>query len=195
MQVLMQAQFRALVAALVLGVLYGVLYDAVRVLLVLIGARNARVAPWAARLRLPALPVDFATRTKVRLPRTSAVLLFVLEFIYALLCGILFMLFAYVQNDGTVRFYYLVCAAVGFSAYYLSIGRFVMAVTGGIAFFLRVAFFYFSLAIFVPMRFLLRLTAHCLGAVWWFLFLPIYDFFRRRQTPRLFSARHIVEKM
>ena len=100
MQVLMQAQFRALVAALVLGVLYGVLYDAVRVLLVLIGARNARVAPWAARLRLPALPADFATRTKVRLPRTSAVLLFVLEFIYVSTCNcvlwvLCFVCFAY----------------------------------------------------------------------------------------------------
>ncbi len=191
----MQAQVRALVAALLLGVLYGVLYDAVRVLLVLLGARSAKVAPWAAGLRLPALPADFATRGKVRLPRTTLVLLFVLEFFYALLCGAAFILFVYVQNDGVVRFYFIACAAVGFFAYYLSLGRLVMAITGVIAYFLRVVFFYLSLAVCVPMRFFLRMAAKCLGAVWWFLFLPIYDLYCRHREPRLFSARHIVEKM
>ena len=191
----MQAQVRALVAALLLGVLYGVLYDAVRVLLVLLGARNAPLTPWAARLRLPALPADFASRGKVRLPRTAAVLLFILEFLYAILCGILFMLFVYVQNDGAVRFYFIACAALGFCAYYLSFGRLVMAVTGVIAFFLRVLFFYLSLAVCVPLRFVCRLVARALGAVWWLLFLPIYDRFCRRRKLHLAVARHIVEKM
>ena len=192
----MQAQVRAFVAALLLGVLYGVLYDCVRIFLVLLGARNAPVAPWAARLRLPALPADFATRGKVRLPRTSAVILFVSEFLYALACGALSMLFVYVQNDGVLRFYFLACAVVGFFAYHLSIGRLVMAVAGVVAFFLRVVFFYLLLALFVPMRFVCRLAARCLGAAGWFFFLPIYDRCCRRRKARFgIRARYIVEKM
>ena len=196
MEVLMQAQLRALVAALLLGVLFGVLYDVVRIFLVLIGARDAALPSFAPRLRLPALPADFATRHKARLPRTAAVLLFVAELLYALACGILFILFVYVQNDGELRFYFLVCAVLGFVAYYLSFGRLAMTVTGVVSFFLRAAFFYLFLLLWLPLRFFLRLTLRLAGGMWWLFFLPIYDRLGRRRKSSLgIRARHIVEKM
>ena len=163
-------------ASLGLGIFLGILYDACVLLRILLGARAGEGSiSRLASIRYPLLPPDFGRREQGRLGRGlsfSVTALF--DFLFALLAGILILLFAYAQNDGILRLYYLVAAALGFYAYRITVGRLVFRFSSALVFLLRLLLSYFALFVRVPLIFLLRLSLRCGLALFLFLFSPIY---------------------
>lgn len=182
----MLAQVRALFAAVAFGIFLGVLYDGVRIFRVLCGMPYRGGIPHRlAAFRFPLLPADLATRRAGKITaRAHAVLLVLTDFLYALTAGLLFCVFVYWQNNGTFRLYYLLAAAPGFAAYYVTVGRLVLASAGSIVFLLRVLTAYLFLFIRVPLVFLAKMVARAAVCLWLWLYSPLYAAFVARRRLR-----------
>ena len=197
MAVTMAAQTASFFVAILFGVLCGVLYDGVRILRVLLGVRyGGAVSARLLSLRFPHLPPDFAARGPGRAgKRAQGVLIFVSDLLYMIVVGALFCVLVYWQNDGIFRSYLLAGAVLGYTAYYVSVGRLVLASAESVAFALRLLFAYLFLLVRTPLLFLfrwLRRAAGWAGRGLAFLFLLVYrPFFARRAAAlRLRRAGH-----
>ncbi len=170
------AQVRAGVASLGLGILLGFLYDLFFLLRALFGADTGkRGSTPLSRLRYPLLPLDFGQKGPTVLRRgVGLAVTFLFDFLYAICGGILFLLFAYWQNDGIFRLYYLVAAALGFFLYYVSLGRLFSACFSSLLFLLRLTLAYLFLFIRVPTLWLRQLWRRMLAALFMQAFCPIY---------------------
>ncbi|MBQ8174797.1 MAG: hypothetical protein IJ009_05280 [Clostridia bacterium] len=169
-------QLRALVLAVGLGILLGLLFDAFFILRVLLGAHTGkRGRTRLAARRYPLLPPDFGEREQGRVGRgLSFVLTLILDFFYATMGGILFLLFVYSQSEGVFRLYYLIAAAFGFFCYYQTLGRLVGSLTAAIVFLLHLFLAYILLFIRVPFLWLLRVAGRSILSLALLIYRPLY---------------------
>lgn len=191
------AQARACLSALCLGVLLGVLYDAFFLLRALLGAHTGkRGKTRLTTLRYPLLPPDFGKREPGRVGRgLSLAITAVLDFLYALTCGILFLLFTYAQSEGVFRFYCLLAAALGFFLYARTLGRAVSAASASLVFLLRLVLAYLFLFIRVPLLWLLRVARRALLFLFRLFYLPLYGRFAVWQIKRRAARAFLPPRM
>ena len=176
LEVSFAAQVRAFFAALLLGVILGILYDAFFILRALLGAHTGkRGKTRLAKRQYPLLPSDFLKREKGRAGRGAELAITaILDFLYAILFGFLLLLFTYWQSEGVFRLYYLAAAALGFAAYYLTLGRLVASCSAAIIFLVRLVLAYLWLFVRVPLVKLFFLLRRVLFSLFLWLFSPLY---------------------
>ena len=155
----MWALFRAFLLSILFGGGLHLVYDGMRIALLLCGVRyGGSIAAWLGRIRFPFLPPDFSAKQPRRAGKLLlAVLIFISDVLFCVTAGFLFSFFLYTQNDGQLRLFLLLGAALGFFLFHITIGRLLLAAGETIAFFLRLVFAYFVLLVRVPTIFL----AHC----------------------------------
>ncbi len=182
----MLAQVRALFAAVGFGIFLGALYDVVRIFRILCGMPCPGGIPRRViDFRFPLLPRDFATRKRGGVAaRAHAVLLITTDFLYALTAGVLFCVFVYWQSNGVFRLYYLLAAIPGFFAYYMTVGRLVLASAGVIVFFMRAISAYLFLFVKIPLAFLFRLLWRVFLGIWYCFYTPLYAICAERRRLR-----------
>ena len=134
------------------GLLAAVLWDAFAVARILFGLFPTPPVP----ARLFFFPFPFLDTNRLRgIGQKSGfargALLFLLDFLFALIAGIGFILFTYAFHDGVFRLFLLCVAALTFLFYRLTLGRLVALVTGAISFLCRTLFFYAALCVRVPL--------------------------------------------
>ena len=171
MEVSMWEQAGNLLYAVWFGAICGILYDILRIVRVLHGVRYpGRFSAWLSRLRLPFLPEGYASPRPTRYgKRVQSLLIFLGDFLYLLLVGMLFSVFIYWQNDGVFRFYMLFGATIGYMAYYFTVGRLVLASAEAVAAFLRILLAYLVMLVRIPIGYICR----CL----WYLLYRLYRMF------------------
>ena len=132
--------------ALLFGILLGLIYDVFRVLRTALGLRavsGGGQSGFTLRLRAVQrrrLIKEHRERSKkTRGHGAGAVVLFFLDILYALLCGIGTAVFLYWRNDGMVRWYLLLSVLCGFYAYYRTCGVLVMHAASALTALLRAA--------------------------------------------------------
>lgn len=124
----------AIPEALLFGILLGVLYDVFRVLRTALGLKtvngSSRLSAWTARRRAERrkriLPAPEDARPQKRGVRCGGAVLFLLDLLFSLLCGVGCAVFFYWRSDGMVRWYLLLSILLGFAAYYRTVGVLVM---------------------------------------------------------------------
>ncbi len=131
----------------------GLFYDALRLSRVLLGREEtARMQALRARIRLPLLPPQKERKKR----RHFGILLFLEDFIFCIIGGILIILLFYEWNRGSIRIPALICAAVGFFCYRCTLGRVVVRISDLAAFavgvLLRYAFFFLCLPVLLLFR-------------------------------------------
>lgn len=143
--------------AFLLGLLLGAVYDVLRITRVLLGVHYShRMARRLRNLRLPLL----SPTPERKESRVLGVVVFVEDLLFCLLAGILLILLFYEKNDGVFRFPVFLCAAGGFCAYRVTLGRLVMLFSEVIAFGIesaaRYLFFFLSYPLIQCKVFLIR---------------------------------------
>ena len=124
----------AIPEALLFGILLGVLYDIFRVLRTALGLKtvrgSSRLSAWTARRRAEhrkrIFPKPESARSHTNGVRCGGAVLFLLDLLFSLLCGVGCAVFFYWRSDGMVRWYLLLSIALGFTAYYRTVGVLVM---------------------------------------------------------------------
>ena len=164
MEVSMWEQAGNLLYAVWFGAICGILYDILRIVRVLHGVRYpGRFSSWLSRLRLPFLPEGYASPRPTRYgKRVQSLLIFLGDFLYLLLVGMLFSVFIYWQNDGVFRFYMLFGATIGYMAYYFTVGRLVLASAEAVAAFLRILLAYLVMLVRIPIGCMCRCLRYLL---------------------------------
>ena len=131
----------AIPEAFLFGILLGMLYDVFRILRTALGLRNTgktgndRLSAWTERRRketrkriLPEREKSYEQRKK----HSGDMILFVLDLLFSLLCGVGMAVFLYWRSDGIVRWYLLLSVLAGFSACYFTVGVCVMRVSDAV---------------------------------------------------------------
>ena len=136
------------------GIVLGVVYDVIRILRVLLGAERDEAGRSGFRnVELPIIKRKAYSQKKNKL---SSVLLSVLiavgDIIFAVSCGILVVMIAYAYNSGKVRAVIFIGLALGFLAYYFTLGKLVMKTSELLAFLIRSAAVY----VYELIRFVLK---------------------------------------
>ncbi len=125
MELSMREMGSAFLLSVLLGIIFGLCYDPLRILRIIRGERGGAF---------------------------SRVLTAAEDFLLLAVYGALFSIFVYAVNDGVVRGFMLIGVALGFFAYYFTVGRLVMAASERIIALLKRAIRYAVKAIARPMR-------------------------------------------
>ena len=126
-------QLQITLYALVLGLLFGVLYDALRITRMLVGITPVHVKHISWTRRLPSRHIGRVGKG----PVSELIFIHLLDIIYGLCTGVCFCVFLYALNNGRFRWYLLLGCALGFAAYYYSVGKLVLRLSGYIVAVLR----------------------------------------------------------
>ncbi len=140
--------------AAVLGAVLGLLWDAFRIARMLfgIGADEARRARFAAR-KLPLIRNPFLREKTKRKARYEAVVIFCFDLAYSAVLTVVYTLFLYCANNGTVRWYLLLGSALGFFVYRKTLGVLVMRSAEALLFLLCVLLSYVFFFVSRPLVF------------------------------------------
>ena len=135
--------------SLATGAVLGVVYDAVRILRALFFSENER---YLTR-ELPLIRKTAYRQTEKKLPRAAvAIFVAVGDFVFMITCAIAVILVAYVKNMGRMRWIIPVGASVGFVAYYYTVGKLIMKISGLAAFLIRAGLVYLYSLAELPVR-------------------------------------------
>lgn len=126
-------QLQITLYALVLGLFFGVLYDVLRITRMLAGITPVHVKHISWIGRLPVRRIGKIGKG----PLSQLLFVHLLDIIYGLCTGACFCIFLYALNNGRFRWYLLLGCALGFLAYYFSVGKLVLYLSGYIVAFLR----------------------------------------------------------
>ncbi len=165
MEVYPSALWRLLLASLLFGSGIGVLYDCIRIQRVLLG-----ISRYTKAENVPVFCPSFLKMRKKRAGKGKKIAKFVClvlqDILFCLSVGILLSILLFYRNDGVFRGFVLIGAAVGFAAYYFTVGRLVIGASEYIVFALRTAFLYLVYYVSLPFIALGRfLLARIGGAV------------------------------
>ncbi len=149
MEMSQSALAQMLTWSFLLGVALGPVYDSVRLIRVLfrLGDQGERAWVMLGKIKLPL--VDKKRVISSRMGRAwrflVAVVLFMLDLAFSLICGVAFILLQYYANDGVPRAFSLFGMLAGFFLYYCSLGKLTGAVLWRLAVIVRILFAYISL--------------------------------------------------
>ncbi len=126
-------QLQITLYALLLGLFLGVLYDVLRITRMLTGITPVHVAHISWIGRLPMRRIGKIGKG----PVSTLIFVHLLDIVYGLSTGVCFCIFLYALNNGRFRWYLLLGCVLGFFAYYYSVGKLVLYLSGYIVAFLR----------------------------------------------------------
>ena len=146
-------QLYAMLYALLCGVVCGGIYDLFRLTRVFFGINKySATGRKLYGFRFPLIGV-------IRRPNAGKVvrvaqfwIVFAGDVLYAILLGCIFSIFLYVAASGCFRWFYLFFTCAGFSVYYFTIGKLVMAVSDILICLLQIGFRYALYFLMVPFR-------------------------------------------
>ncbi len=180
----------------------GLLYDCFRIVRVMTGRNEltGNASGALERLERVKLPMPILTRnvfgTKVlpfgsshkkhgRVHRiVTAFWLFFEDILFFVLCGVAVALLMYYTNDGQFRLMALVTVSVGFTVYYITVGRIVLSSAYAVSFAIRVTVTYLVLILLTPFAFFLKLLKKLFG----YTFGRIYRAYKERRAIRRDAA-------
>ena len=145
MEVSLTNQLFVICLSLTLGVLLGALYDGVRILRCLFGIRYKCPVK-----RLEGLMRAREERTVNRV--YESLVMGVTDILYFILSACIIAVFVYGVNNGRVRWYIYLGAAVGFFAYYSTVGKIVISFSSIIACGIRRAIRIFAICMYSPFK-------------------------------------------
>lgn len=142
--------FRLLLASLLLGVIMGGLYDVLRIQRVLLG-----ISRYTEAADAPIFRPKFCTPKKKKMSgRASQMIKYIClvlqDVIFCFTVGILLAVLLFYQNNGEFRGFVLAGAAVGFFAYYFTIGKLVIRASEYVVFALKTAMLYLVYYVTLP---------------------------------------------
>lgn len=134
--------FRLLVASLLAGAAMGVLYDVIRIGRVMLGMSQYTAAADAPLF----CPKFLKPREKSPHRRLSRLvkggLLIAQDFLFCLTAGVVIALLLFSHNNGEFRGFVPIGVAVGFAAYYFTVGRLVIRASEYVVFAIKTLFLY-----------------------------------------------------
>lgn len=136
MEIFIENQLKNIGYSIILGLIFGALYDIIRIIHIIVG-----VSSYSGE----------KTMKTGRLPR---LFFFTADLIYMAAVTVMLSVFLYEFADGDLRMYLLLAAAAGFTVYYNTAGKLVMAVSETIVKGIRTVF---RIVIVRPTVFVLRL--------------------------------------
>lgn len=139
MEIFIEKQLISIVYSLILGLIFGAAYDIIRIIHIICGIASY-----------------FGGEKRTRKGVLPFVIFFLLDLLFVLAVIPAFSVFVYWTNYGDFRWYLIAGAALGFTAYYLTLGRVVMYFSETVVRFLRLVFHY---TVAVPVRFIWRITS------------------------------------
>ncbi len=148
MEFFIQNQLLNIVYSVILGLIFGGIYDIIRVVQILCGI--ASYSDGRVEMRLG---------KNVRGSRAAFVIFLLTDLAFMLTVTVMYSFFAYWADNGRVRFYLMLAAAVGFYIYYNTLGRLVMLFSDLIV---RLIKRTFTVLVLKPVRFILRLLRRVL---------------------------------
>lgn len=178
---------RLYLLALLLGAFLGVVYDLLRMTRIFLGAHCHRgVARKLSALSLPWLPKSAAKGERKMLGTVT----FFEDFFFAVFAGVSLILLLYEANNGKFRVLAVLCVLLGGFLYRMTLGRAVLPLLEGMAFFLGTFVRYLLFVLLQPFRFAWRVTVRVTkGLLLRFLYAERKR--RRRQfTKREFKYLH-----
>ncbi len=143
MEFFIENQLLNIVYSVILGLIFGGIYDIIRVAQILCGITSYRDGR-----------VEMRLGRNVRGSRTAFVIFILMDFAFMLTVTVMYSFFIYWADNGRVRFYLMLAAAVGFYIYYNTLGRLVMLCSDFIVRLIRRAF---TILVVKPIGFILRL--------------------------------------
>ena len=138
------------------GGVLGAVYDAIRILraLVLPNAPSGKIN--YSEIELPLIRKKVYKPPKKKLSRAAVgALVAIGDFIFMIVCAVTLILVAYTENMGRMRWLIPFGAAVGFAAYYFTVGKLVMKISGAVVFLIRAALVYVYTFAEIPVRFVI----------------------------------------
>ena len=135
----------------VFGVILGVINDMNRIIRVFCGVRySEKRFGKLYELVLPVVHRPLLRSENKFHKKALAVLLFFQDIIFFILAGVGIILLNYEFNEGRFRFFTVFAVFIGFLLYYFTIGKVVMMVSEGIAFFIKATILVAFSALFRP---------------------------------------------
>lgn len=165
-------QLQITLYALLLGLFFGVLYDVLRIVRMLAGITPVHIKPISWASRLPCRHIGRIGKGIL----SELIFVHLLDILYGLSTGAGFCIFLYALNNGRFRWYLLLGCVLGFMAYYWSVGRLVLYLSGNIVALLR------SMIGFI--LYLLTQPFLWIGKKIRRLFAPVGVYFQRRRRIR-----------
>lgn len=148
----MSALAAMILYAFFLGVAFGVLYDVFRISRAFLGVSYGGKS--AAYLYEKEYPLIGKLENKQGKLKRGILLTAVIfgDLIYFTICGLIFAIFIYYANDGIFRIGALMAVGGGFFAYYITVGRLIIAFAEIICIFLKIITKIFLFAIAFPLK-------------------------------------------
>ncbi len=143
MEFFIENQLLNIVYSVILGLIFGGIYDIIRVAQILCGI--ASYSDGRVEMRLG---------KNVRGSRTAFVIFLLTDCAFMLTVTVMYSFLIYWADNGRVRFYLMLAAAVGFYIYYNTLGRLVMLCSD---FIVRVIKRIFTVLVIRPVTFILKL--------------------------------------
>lgn len=133
----------------VLGIGLGLFYDALRMVRMFFGERFSTGSNRLCHKKLPLIQMKSQRKHHKRL---SAVVIFMLDFLFCLVAAVAIILLFYQMNNGKLRFWAFPMVGIGFYLYRMTLGRLVMLCSETVAFFLEAAIRYVFFFAFFPWK-------------------------------------------
>lgn len=151
MEISITAQLWATLYSVITGAFLGLAYDIVRIGRVLVGLRSGAVS---SKLEGKCLPlVGEYRRPQGKLGRIFGdVFVFVGDILYFLFASAVFCVFVFHANHGNGRWFLVAGCALGFCAYFFTVGKLVMAFSDAIRFVLVSIFLYIRYILLLPVK-------------------------------------------
>ena len=134
-----------------LGALAGVYYDFFRIIRI---ARRSDSPVKSNPFYLKVAPKHFFEKRE-KAPLTGAadtVLVFIEDLLFTLGCALAFIFLTYATNEGEIRIFGFILGALGFTLYYISIGKAVIYLSGHIIFSAKILIYWILYIIIKPIR-------------------------------------------
>ncbi len=163
MEISMNALALSLVWALVVGICLGAVYDVIRIQRIFLGVTYGNGgAAKLGEVKLPliskykfARPRDKKQKNKSLSKIALNIIIFIGDLIFCFFSSLVCVVFIYHTNDGKARWIVFFGFALGFLAYYFSLGKLVMFFSQYIVFAIRSAVKYLVFFTVVPVRYVL----------------------------------------
>lgn len=178
----MTDQYILIIKFFIFGLISGVFYDIVRLSRVVLGIKHYSGIP--ANAFCKRITVNFKLpefiKKRNRLLENSAV--FIGDLLYSLTVGLAFIVYLYYTNNCIFRWYILLSSALGFTAYYFTLGKLVMLVSEWIVGILKMTVIYIMAIILIPVRFVAKYTWAFAVYLWNVSIMKILSKLKRRRA-------------
>ena len=183
MEISQSALARLWLYAFLLGVGLGAVYDAFRIFRVFLGVSySKRFSERLNSVRLPLLPPKAHARPWRILP----LVVLVQDVLFGIITGVCVAILFYWFNNGIFRTPAILCTAIGFFVYRLTLGRLVMLFSQVIAALIEWFFRYLFFFVTLPFRFLFKRGCRMVSSVYRRVRLACQRKARARCTDRFF---------